>query len=275
MGRGSDRRTGATRGGALLRLVVTSAVTALASVHPVAASAEEQPEARVLGGTDVTTDDAPWVVALVDDYDRQICGGTLVSPIKVVTAAHCTVNPITGEQRSPAEIRAIAGRTDLRSDLGVVGEVERIWAHPDYQNYVNGDDIAVLTLRTPMPQRPLAMVGPGETAPYRPGTIGRVFGWGRTSESGPPSDTLRSVEIPIASDETCHRAYSNFDSRSMFCAGVPEGGSDACAGDSGGPIVADGRLIGVVSYGTGCGRPNTPGVYTRLASYAGELSAQR
>ncbi|MCI2419144.1 serine protease [Saccharopolyspora sp. K220] len=258
-----------------MRLVVTSAVTALAGMHPVAASAEGQPEARVLGGSDATTDDAPWVVALADHHGRQFCGGTLVSPVKVITAAHCTVDPITGGQRNPAEVRTIAGRTDLRTDQGVIGEVERIWTHPDYQDYVHGDDIAVLTLRTPMPQRPLATVGPDETAPYQPGTVARVFGWGKTSESGPPSDTLRSVDVPINTDDACRAAYPNFDARSMFCAGVPEGGSDACAGDSGGPIVADGRLIGVVSYGTGCGRPGTPGVYTRLASYVAELSAQR
>ncbi|MEV0704646.1 serine protease [Saccharopolyspora sp. NPDC050389] len=271
MGRGSERRTGAARGGALLRLVVTGAVTALAGLHPVAASAEEQPEARVLGGADVATDDAPWAVALTDKYGRQFCGGTLVSPIKVITAAHCMVAPMTGGKRTPDDLRAIAGRTDLRTERGTVGEVEEIWVHPGFRDYTSGDDVAVLTLRTPMPQRPLEMVREGETAPYRPGTMARVYGWGRTSESGPPSDTLRSMEVPVTTDETCRTAYPNYDGRSMFCAGFPEGGTDACGGDSGGPIVADNRLIGVVSYGTGCGRPNTPGVYTRLSSYSGGL----
>ncbi|MBB5155579.1 S1 family peptidase [Saccharopolyspora phatthalungensis] len=274
MGRGSEGRTGTARRGALLRLVVTSAVTALAGLHPVAASAEEQPEARVLGGADSTTDDAPWVVALTDGYGHQFCGGTLVSPVKVVTAAHCAMDPTTGAQRPPKELRAIAGRTDLRTQRGVVAEVERIWVHPGFRDYTRGSDVAVLTLRQPVPQRPLAMVGQGEAAPYRPGSMARVYGWGRTSESGPPSDTLRSVEIPVTTDEACRSAYPNYDAQSMFCAGVPAGGTDACAGDSGGPLVAGGRLIGVVSYGTGCGRPNTPGVYTRLSSYAGELPVQ-
>jgi secreted trypsin-like serine protease len=270
VGRGSEHKAGAARGGALLRLAVTGAVTALAGLHPVA-SAEEQPEARVLGGSGATTDEAPWAVALTDDYGRQFCGGTLVTPIKVITAAHCMVEPFTGARRTPAELRAITGRTNLRTDQGVVGEVERVWVHPDFQDYTQGDDIAVLTLKTPMPQHPIAMVGAGETAPYEPGKKARVYGWGRTSEYGPPSDTLRSVEVPITTDETCRTAYPNYNGRSMFCAGVPEGGVDACGGDSGGPMVADGRLIGVVSYGTGCGRPNTPGVYTRLSSYVAEL----
>ncbi|MFI0469373.1 S1 family peptidase [Saccharopolyspora sp. 5N102] len=271
MGRGSERKTGAARGGALLRFVVTGAVTALAGLHPVAASAEERPEARVLGGADVEADDAPWAVAVTDEYGRQFCGGTLVSPIKVITAAHCVVSPMTGAKRAPEDLRAIAGRTDLRTERGTVGEVEGIWVHPGFRDYTSGDDVAVLTLRTPMPQRPLEMVGAGEAAPYRTGKMARVYGWGRTSESGPPSDTLRSVEVPVTTEEACRKAYPNYDGRSMFCAGFPEGGTDACGGDSGGPIVADNRLIGVVSYGTGCGRPNTPGVYTRLSSYSGEL----
>ncbi|PKW19532.1 S1 family peptidase [Saccharopolyspora spinosa] len=274
MGCGSERSTGTARKGALLRLVVTGAVTALAGLHPVAASAEGHPEARVLGGSETSTEDAPWAVAVTDDHGRQFCGGTLVSPIKVITAAHCTMDPTTGTRRPPEGLRAIAGRTDLHTERGVVGEIESIWVHPGFKDYTRGDDVAVLTLRAPMPQHPLNVVGPGETAPYQPGAVARVYGWGRTRESGPPSNTLRSVDVPVTTDETCRTAYPNYDARSMFCAGVPEGGMDACAGDSGGPIVADNRLIGVVSYGTGCGRPNTPGVYTRLSSYAADLSAE-
>ncbi|GAA0519240.1 serine protease [Saccharopolyspora subtropica] len=272
MGRG--RKTGATRGGTLRRLAIGGAATVLAGVHPWVASAAEWPEARVLDGSPATTDEAPWVVALTDEHGRQFCGGTLVTPIKVVTAAHCATNLLDGAMRQPEELRAIAGRTDLRTQQGVVSEVERIWVHPAYRGYTSGDDLAVLTLRAPLPQPPLPLVGRGETAPYRPGVVGRVYGWGRTSESGPPSDTLRSVDVPVVGDETCRTAYPNFDAHSMYCAGIPEGGRDACAGDSGGPMVADGRLIGVVSYGTGCGRPNTPGVYTRLANYADELDQQ-
>lgn len=258
---------------ALRALAIAGAVTALASTSPAAhaqpaITGDDQPQSRILGGSGADTQEAPWVVALTDRYGNHFCGGTLIRAGEVVTAAHCAHDPLTGAERSPGDLKVVAGRTDLRSSEGTEAEVDSVWVHPQYEDFTTGDDLAVLKLSTPLPQRPLPVVEPGDESPYRPGAPARVYGWGRTSEDGPASDTLRSVEVPVAPDESCRSAYPNYDPRSMFCAGYPEGGRDACAGDSGGPIVADGRLIGVVSYGTGCGRPGTPGVYTRLSAYA-------
>ncbi|QUH06358.1 serine protease [Saccharopolyspora erythraea] len=253
------------------RLLATGAVTVLAGVYPAAAAAAE-PEARVLGGSETSAAEAPWIVALTDESDRQFCGGALLSPIKVVTAAHCTIDLSTGKPRPLGGLRAVVGRSDLRTQEGVVSAVDAAWVHPRYQGFASGHDVAVLTLRTPVDYRVLPLVGQGETAPYQTGTVGRVYGWGRTSESGAQSSVLRSVEVPVTPDAECGRAYAGFDRSSMFCAGTPEGGRDACGGDSGGPYVVNGRLVGVVSYGVGCGRPEQPGVYTRLATYAGEIA---
>jgi secreted trypsin-like serine protease len=269
---GRDEQGSADKTRALRALAIAGAVTALAGASPAAhadpaITGDDQPQSRILGGSGSTTDDAPWVVALTDRYGNQFCGGTLIRAGEVVTAAHCAHDPLTGAERSPEDVRVIAGRTDLRSSQGSEAEVDDVWVHPGYEDFTTGDDLAVLKLSAPLPQRPLPVVAPGETAPYEPGAMARVYGWGRTSENGPNSDSLRSVEVPVAADDACRSAYPNYDPRSMFCAGYPEGGRDACAGDSGGPIVAGGRLIGVVSYGTGCGRPGTPGVYTRLSNY--------
>ncbi|WP_344678448.1 serine protease [Saccharopolyspora taberi] len=251
-------------------LLVAGAVTALAGAHPVAAA--DAPEPRVLGGSATTPADAPWIVALTDDAGNQFCGGALISPVKVVTAAHCAVDPITGARRSPRELRAVTGRVDLRTQEGTVSEVERAWVHPQYRGFARGHDVAVLTLRAPVQQQPVELVAPDDAARYQPGTVGRVYGWGQTAESGERSQVLQSVEVPVNTDEDCGRAYGDFDAKSMFCAGAPEGGRDACTGDSGGPFVVDGRLTGVVSFGTGCGRPDAPGVYTRLSGFAGEIA---
>ncbi|MEV4646983.1 serine protease [Saccharopolyspora sp. NPDC049357] len=269
---GRDEQGPADKTRALRALAIAGAVTALAGANPAAhadpaITGDDQPQSRILGGSGATTNDAPWVVALTDRYGNQFCGGTLIRAGEVVTAAHCAHDPLTGAERSPEDVRVVAGRTDLRSSQGSEAEVDDVWVHPGYEDFTTGDDLAVLKLNAPLPQRPLPVVAPGETAPYEPGAMARVYGWGRTSENGPNSDSLRSVEVPVAADDACRSAYPNYDPRSMFCAGYPEGGRDACAGDSGGPIVAGGRLIGVVSYGTGCGRPGTPGVYTRLSNY--------
>lgn len=273
--RGSRR---VRRESVLRRAVVTGAITALAGALPTGFSAAavsgEQPEARVLGGAETSAEEAPWMVALLDAEGRQFCGGALVSEVKVVTAAHCTVDPATGERRSPESFEVVAGRADLRAGDGVVGAVERMWVHPGYRGFAQGEDIAVLALDEPMTRGILPLVEQGDTASYQPGTPGRVYGWGRTSESSPGSPVLRSVDVPVSSDADCRAAYPEFNGEAMFCAGVPEGGRDACAGDSGGPLVINGRLAGVVSYGNGCGRPNTPGVYTRVSSYSDRIAAQ-
>lgn len=229
-------------------------------------------QARIVGGTRTSTDQAPWMVALTDEFGSQFCGGTLVRPTKVVTAAHCTTEPGSTRPRSPEALRAVLGRTDLRTGQGVVAGVEKVWRPRAYSGFLQGADVAVLTLSAPVPQQPLPMVGAGDTEPYRTGTPGRIYGWGRTGEWAPPSKVLRSVEVPVLADAECAEPYENFDGSTMFCAGEAEVGQDACGGDSGGPFVVDGRLVGVISFGSGCARPGFPGVYTRLSAYAAEMA---
>lgn len=268
---------GRTQGGksrALRRIAAVGAAVAATAAAAPAASAAQQPTPRILGGAEVGQGQASWVMAITDSSGKHFCGGALVSPTKVVTAAHCAVSPVGGVVRPASDFRVVGGRVDLRTAQGEVRQVERVWVPPTYRHYTEGDDIAVFTLRAPMPQRPVPLVEAADTEVYRPGALGRVYGWGTTSEGGPGSPTLRSVALPVVPDGACQQAYPSFAPTSMFCAGYPEGGKDACAGDSGGPFVVNGRLAGVVSFGTGCGRPGMPGVYTRVAGFLPELSEQ-
>ncbi|MCR3748386.1 serine protease [Lentzea californiensis] len=234
------------------RLAVLVAVIALVSG---ATSAD-----AIVGGTPARVADTPWVVAITTTDGQLICGGTLVAPDKVITAAHCvTLKGVLGKNQRPAEqLRVVAGRTDLRSKAeGVEAVVASVWRHPEYVEVTKGDDVAVLTLAQAVPYRTIAL---GEV-----GDDGVVLGWGRTAENSPPAMSLRKVTVPILSDSECLRKEPDYRQGAMLCAG--RGDRDACTGDSGGPLVVRGRLAGVVSFGRGCARPDEPGVYTRLANY--------
>ncbi|MFC9329327.1 S1 family peptidase [Kitasatospora sp. NPDC057015] len=241
-----------------------------------AASAE--PQRRIVGGSATVTGEHPWVVALASRQQfgtgrsGQFCGGALVTPTKVVTAAHCFYDESRGRRVDRPGLRVLVGRDDLRGTSGREVDVQNVWLHPDYSFAANMNDVAVLTLATPQTDRPvIELLGQGETEPYAPGTPAQVFGWGDTVGDGHYSPTLRGVEVPIVADETCAHAYpggpdGHFDARGMVCAGEAEGGRDACQGDSGGPLVVAGRLAGLVSWGTGCAEAAHPGVYTRISA---------
>ncbi|MGM1065282.1 S1 family peptidase [Saccharothrix sp. Mg75] len=244
-------------------------VTVLMALAGTATADDRVVDGRVVGGERVSIEENPWVVYLTDSSGFQFCGGTLVAPTKVVTAAHCTAG------RTTRNTRVVVGREDKNGDEGVVVRLaERPWVHPDYATADQGDDIAVLTLRDAVEQEPLPLAGPGDSALYAEGSRARVFGWGRTSEQGPVSRYLLAATVPVMSDEDCSAAYFQYDPAEMTCAGFPEGGVDTCQGDSGGPMVAGGKLIGVTSWGEGCAREGKPGIYTRVSTYRAVLEEQ-
>jgi len=237
-----------------------------ASPSPAAPSPTVEP--RIVGGEPASIGDHPYVVYLADRSGAQFCGGTLVARDAVVTAAHCAV------AMSAADMTVVAGRQDTRTDNGDTSPVREIWVSPDYTDFGSGNDIAVVKLAQRLPYRPARVAGTGDTGLYAQGTFATVLGWGRTSEGGERSGVLRGARLPVAGDATCAQAFGNYDGRTMLCAGYPEGGVDACQGDSGGPLVVDGTLIGVVSFGEGCAKPGKPGVYTRVATYAGDIARE-
>jgi secreted trypsin-like serine protease len=269
----------AARTGRRRRRAAALALLAAVPVPLVALGAAGPAEAqrRVVGGSTVRTVDLPWIVALASRQQfgsgrsGQFCGGALVTPTKVVTAAHCFYDEAKGRVDRPG-LKVIVGRDDMRGSAGHEVAVQSVWVHPDYNFAANMNDVAVITLADSQGARPVVeLVGQGESAPYAAGTRAQVYGWGDTSGRGDYSPVLRGVDVPMVPDQACAHAYpggpdGKFDARGMVCAGEEKGGKDACQGDSGGPLIVGGRLVGLVSWGTGCAEAGHPGVYTRVSS---------
>ena len=240
---------------------------------------------RIVGGHAVSAASHPWVVAL-SSRDRfgsarsgQFCGGAVVGTRTVATAAHCLSNEVLGvDHKKVSDLRIVTGRGDLDGRAGREVSVSKMWVNPKYNSQTNEGDVAVLTLAKKLPRQ--AVVGMAERghSGYRAGTKARVFGWGDTSGNGSYASSLRAATVRMQKDAECERAYpgnadGKFARSTMVCAGVSGGGKDACQGDSGGPLIARGRLVGLVSWGTGCGEAGRPGVYTRVSAVAGLVRA--
>ncbi|MFH8895684.1 trypsin-like serine protease [Streptomyces coeruleorubidus] len=243
---------------------------------------------KVIGGNETTITSAPWMTQLHYYDDRGtsstgddigfFCGGAVVAPTKILTAAHCVKGydwhangaVVTGTSQLPS-----ADGTDLHG--GTVTGVWRQWNHPSYNATTIDNDIAVLTLPVPVKATPIRMTTSGDTTSYQAGTSAKVYGWGRTSSTSDAiSETLKTATLPVQSDTTCAGAYgSDFVKGHMVCAGNPATGSDtgttsACNGDSGGPLVVNNRIVGVVSWGvTDCVAKGAYSVFSKVSSYVG------
>lgn len=249
------------------RLALTAVITAAAFL-PMVAAAVPSTGARpnIVGGSEAAISSYPYAVYLTDKSGNQFCGGVIVSPTAVATAAHCA------KAVRRTDLRVVAGRQDKRTSDGKTVSVREVWVPSSFSDPGKGDDVAVLKLAQSLPYEPVHL--PSDESLYAEGTRATVLGWGRTSDGGSRSDYLRKAEVPVVSDSSCRASYPNYDSRSMVCAGYPQGEVDACQGDSGGPLVVGNTLIGLVSWGDGCAQPGKPGVYTRVVTYADEIRSE-
>uniref|UniRef100_A0A8B9ISY8 Acrosin n=1 Tax=Amazona collaria TaxID=241587 RepID=A0A8B9ISY8_9PSIT len=233
---------------------------------------------RIVGGTDAQPGSWPWIVSIQTILQRRmvhICGGSLISPQWVLSAAHCFM-----EARYIPMWRVVIGATQL-SHLGPEVQVRRIKqviVHEHYTDISEGNDIALLELDRPVQCSDYIQLAcvPDTSLAVSHLTDCYISGWGSMEagcefhKSTQTADILQEAKVQLIDVNTCNssRWYPGAIFSHNLCAGYREGGIDSCQGDSGGPLACKDNnadyywVVGVTSWGKGCARAQQPGVYT-------------
>ena len=227
-------------------------------------------ETRVIDGTVVSQNNDMWrfIVALKQN-DGQFCGGSLIAKNWVLTAAHCLSQDDGTPLSSDNSYKVGVGAYNINDTIDY--GVKRFIVHPQYDAGTTDNDIALIELDANVTLVPTIAYDKSHTLVEDTQT--RVAGWGnmnRADETPVYPDNLREALVPIIEYDTCNapNAYNGDITTNMLCAGYIDGRRDGCQGDSGGPLIVDNTLVGIVSWGNGCGVVNFPGVYTKVQNYA-------
>ncbi|XP_051541620.1 transmembrane protease serine 2-like isoform X2 [Myxocyprinus asiaticus] len=225
---------------------------------------------RIVGGTTVTSKGVwPWQVSL-QIARRHLCGGSVITPYWILTAAHCVY-----ENSNPRQWTVYAGYlTRIEMQFVTGNSVNRIVMHK-FDPKTNNNDVALMKLNSPLMIssniRPVCLPNAGMyfSAPRQC----YITGWGSLYSGGSASETLQEAKIELIDSTTCNSrpVYNGQITDNMICAGKLAGGVDSCQGDSGGPLVIQENslwwLLGDTSWGDGCAFRNKPGVYGNVTYF--------
>lgn len=222
-------------------------------------------EPRIIGGEKTDIAKHPYLCSVRFRQTQSgpyyhMCAGSIYSERVIITGAQCLMNQVQDDH-----VMVVVGANTRNGTDGMPYPAAKLIAHPNYSYLTVDYDIGIIILDVPLTfnrldARPITIL------PTRPavGRLGTLPGWGYREEFGWSGYYLEDVQVPIVSTADCENAYEVGDiTPRMICAGyIHSGGKDGCQGDTSGPLVFDGQLIGLLSWGLGCGRPGFPSVYT-------------
>lgn len=247
-----------------MKLVAVICFLALVSV----VLADKAP--KIVNGTDALISEFPYLVSLQVNKN-QYCAGSLLNSLWIVTAAHCIVGV------DPVLMTVEYGTSEISQgfDGPKIAFVEKFIPHEQYDAVQIRNDIGLVKLTAPLHvglhSTPVKLAQPGKY--YKTGTPATVAGWGRIASNEPISTILQKVELQIYDFHDCKATHDKSTSRldiyrTNICAGVPEMGKAECNGDSGGPLLVNDVMVGIVSWSIKpCAIAPYPGVYTDVGSF--------
>nr|ADT80832.1 serine protease 62 [Mamestra configurata] len=240
---------------------------------------------RIVGGSPTNIETYPYMSVMqrtsTGFFWSLSCGGSLLTSTSILSAAHC----FYGDQLW--QWRSVLGTSTAHSG-GTVHPLSRIIMHPEYDDPMINNDVAIVKLSSPAVFSDRIKIAriPGPNYILPDGAAVTHVGWGRLWTGGPTSEQLMHVQVNVINQQLCAERYAYLKTQPRFehwpditdgmvCAGILDvGGKDACGGDSGGPLAQFGDIIvGVTSWGFECADAFYPGVSARVTYFSNWITA--
>nr|XP_026486406.1 trypsin, alkaline B-like [Vanessa tameamea] len=224
---------------------------------------------RILGGSLTTIQNYPFAAVVLQNTNQgyvQTCGGVILNNRSVLSVARCFFG-------TASNIWRIRIGSSYANSGGSTRNVGTLIVHPNYQDYQLHSNVGIFRVTSSFDFGVNVQPGTFAGSSYNiaDNQIVWTIGWGETYFNGPKSNQLRHVQVFTVNQNVCRNNYNVIAmtvTDNMMCAGIlDQGGRDPCAGDFGGPLLYNGVIVGISSWGSGCGYRGYPAVYTRVPVY--------